>query len=347
MTNNTNQANAEAEESVDNISFEELIARRIGEATAPEETEEEPQDAEETEETEPASQDDEEEVEETEEESEEESEETEEQSDIDLLNLSPEQIQELAKKGKSRLLQRIGELTAQKRTLEEKLAAQPQMTRQVEENEIPEAIRKLESFENLKDFYDEMTKTLESTDEILDEHEDYGPDDIITVGDKEFTKRQIRKANRNAKEALTKYIPAQQQQLIKVAQFGEMSKQYSEAARKEVPEIQDEESEIGKNYKVLVEDPLVSRVKREIPEIGMQIEYILAHAARSIFGKKAKAIQAGAGNKLKVSPPASPVGSGSAKSGSNAKAKVKDAYSRFESTGSVDDWVASRIAKLK
>ena len=69
---NTNQANAEAEESVDNISFEELIARRIGEATAPEETEEEPQDAEEAEETEPASQDDEEEVEETEEESEEE-----------------------------------------------------------------------------------------------------------------------------------------------------------------------------------------------------------------------------------------------------------------------------------
>jgi hypothetical protein len=135
--------------------------------------------------------------------------------------------------------------------------------------------------------------------------------------------------------------------LIKVAQFGEMSKQYSEAARKEVPEIQDEESEIGKNYKVLVEDPLVSRVKREIPEIGMQIEYILAHAARSIFGKKAKAIQAGAGNKLKVSPPASPVGSGSVKSGSNAKAKVKDAYSRFETTGSVDDWVASRIAKLK
>jgi hypothetical protein len=48
-----------------------------------------------------------------------------------------------------------------------------------------------------------------------------------------------------------------------------------------------------------------------------------------------------------VSPPASPVGSGSVKSGSNAKAKVKDAYSRFETTGSVDDWVASRIAKLK
>jgi hypothetical protein len=348
MTDNTNQATAEADKSVsDNLSFEELIARRIGQETAPEETEEEPQDAEEPEETEPASQDDEEEVEEAEEESEEESEESKEQSDIDLLNLTPEQIQDLAKKGKSRLLQRIGELTAQKRSLEEKLAAQPQMTRQVEENEIPEAIRKLNTFENLKEFYDEMTKTLESTDEILDEHEDYGPDDIITVGDKEFTKRQIRKANRNAKEALTKFIPAQQQQLIKVAQFGEMSKQYTEAAKKEVPEIQDEESEIGKNYKALVEDPLVARVKSEIPEIGMQIEYILAHAARSIFGKKAKAVQAGAGNKLKVSPPASPVGSGAAKAGSNTKAKAKDAYSRFESTGSVEDWVASRIAKLK
>lgn len=325
-----------------NLSFEEFVARRTQEAenrlNPQEEVTEEPVEAEE-------------EVPEEEQEPEEQAEEEDDipdeeqpESDIDLLSLTTEQIQELAKKGKSRLLQRIGELTAKTKALEEQLQkAQPEV-KEIPQDQNP--FSKIQSMDELKAKYDEVEKTLNATDEILDEHEDYGPDDIITVGDKEFTKRDIRKANRNAKEAITKFLPAQHAYLAKLQQFSQLSEQYQEAAKKEVPEIADEESDIGKRYKELVSDPLIDKVKAQIPEIGFQIEYILAHAARSIFGGKSK-VPTGAGTKLKVEPPASPVGAGAARSGKNPKAKGQESYKRFESTGSVDDWVAARIARMQ
>lgn len=338
------EATAEAIESVSNLSFEELVAQRMSRQTSPEEeSEEESEDT--TEDSEPASPEDEEELE-SEESDDESEEESEEESEIDLLSLTTEQIQSLAKKGKSRLLQRIGELTAQKKALEEKIQSQPQpQARAVPQDENP--FREVTSIEELKGKYDELERTLESTDEILEEHEDYGSDDIIVVGDKEFTKKQIRKANRNAREALTKYIPAQQQHIAKIAQYEQMSQQYSEAAKSEVPEIQDEESEIGKNYKALVSDPLISRIKTQIPEIGFQIEYILAHASRSLYGGKKIKAQPAMGNKLKVNPSSTPYGAGAAKSSSPVKAKVADAYNRFEKSGSPEEWIAARIAKFK
>lgn len=344
----TNTSTAEDDKpSVENLSFEEVISLRSRgevetesvEETEPEETEEEEVETE-VEETE-------EEAEESEESEEEESEEEEESTtDIDLLSLTADQIKELAKKGKSRLLERIGELTAKNKALEEK-ANQIEAAKPV--SEIPQdknPFADLSSVESIQAKYKELEATLEATDAILEEHEDYGPDDFIVVGDKEFTKKQIRKANRNAREAITKFLPAQHQHLAKMAQLTELTQQYKYAAIKEVPEIQDEESEIGKNFKAMVSDPLVERVKKEIPELGMQVEYLLAHAVRSILGNKAK-LAAGAGTKLKVEPPASPVSSGAARSGKNTKVKAKDAYSRFEKTGSPEDWVAARIAQLK
>lgn len=335
----------------DNLSFEELIAQRIGKATeSTEQSEEESESDEEPEE--PASQEDEDSEEQGQEEeySEESDEETE---GVDLLNLSPEQIQELAKTAKSRLLDDLGKTRKENRQIKEELAQLREQltgngqrpTREISQDENP--FRELDSFDSVKDKYLEMEKTLETTDALLEEYEDYGPDDLIQVGNQEFTKKQIRKANRNAREAITKYLPAQQQQLAKAAQYNQLSKQYSEAARKEVPEIEDAESEVGKNFSNLLADPLVGRVKKEIPELGMQIEYLLAHAVRSIFGKKSKAIQTGAGTKLKANPPASPVGTGAAKSSKAPKAKFQDAFGRFEQSGSVDDWVAARIAKLR
>jgi hypothetical protein len=314
------------------------------ESEAPEETPEE-ETEESAEESEP--EEVEEETEESEEESEDESESDEETPpDIDLLDLSPEQIKELAKKGKSRLLERIGELTAKNKALEEKARQfeSQKTTREIPQEQNP--FSNLATQDEIAEKYKEFEQTLETTDQILEEHEDYGPDDIISVGDKEFTKKQIRKANRNAREAITKYLPAQHQHLAKLNHLQTMGEQYKAAAAKEVPEINDEKSEIGKNYKALVSDPLIERVKKEIPELGMQVEYILAHAAKSIFGKKAQ-IATGAGSKLKAEPPASPVGAGVARSSKNTKMKSKEAYSRFEQTGSVDDWIAARIAQIK
>lgn len=340
----------DAKPSGENLSLQDIVSLRLGGEESEESTQEAESEEEAAEEnTENELQEGATESEESAEESEEEeSQEEEEESsaDIDLLNLTPDQIKELAKKGKSRLLERIGELTAKNKALEEKARSfeEKQGTKEIPQDQNP--FSGITSQEGLQAKYKEIEATLESTDLILEEHEDYGPDDYIVVGDKEFTKKQIRKANRNAREALTKFLPAQSQHLAKMAQIESLAQQYQVAAAKEVPEIQDEESEIGKSYKQVMSDPLIARVKKEIPELGMQVEYLVAHAMRSILGGKAK-IVAGAGTKLKVKPPSSPVGAGAAKSGNSPKGKTKEAYSRFEQSGSVDDWIAARIAQIQ
>lgn len=332
------EATAEAIESVSNLSFEELVAQRMERHNPEPEPEEQPE--------EEVSEDEEEEVpaESEETETEEEAEEEEEESEVDLLSLTTEQIQALAKKGKSRLLQRIGELTAQKKALEEKIQSQPQV-KEVPQEENP--FREIQSFDDLKAKYQELERTLETTDALLEEYEDYRADDIILVGDKEFTKQQIRKANRNSRDALTKYLPAQQAHLQQIAQMEQLKGQYIAAAEEEVPDIKDESTPVGKQFRDLVSDPLIEKLRKQVPEIGYQIEYILAHAANSINGGTRIKKQPAVGNKLKVSPSSSPFGAGAAKSSTSSKSKVVDAYSRFEKSGSPEEWIAARIAKYK
>jgi hypothetical protein len=330
-------------EPVSNVSVEEYIARRIGNASNNEEpteeseeeseVESEDQEVDQTDETEYS--DDEEEV-------------SSEEAELDLLNLSTEQIQELAKKGKSRLLQRVGELTAQKKLLEEKLQQQAatRPTKEIPQTENP--FREINSVEELLAKHTELEQVLEDTDAILEEHEDYGAEDIITVGDREFTKKEIRKANRNAREAITKYIPAQEKQIAKVQQFSQMEEHYAAAAKKEVPDILDTETEVGTRFTAMMQDPLVQQVKNKIPELGIQLEYLLAHAANSIFGKGKPRINASAvGSKLKINPSSSPIGSGAARAGSGKPKKAAEAYNKFEQSHSVDDWISARIAKYK
>jgi len=334
------EATAEAIESVSNMSFEELVAQRTARHNPDPESEEQPEEeVTESEEEEIPSEQEETETEESAEEEEEEQE-----SEIDLLSLTTEQIQSLAKKGKSRLLQRIGELTAQKKALEEKIQSQPQV-KEVPQDENP--FREIQSFDDLKTKYQELEKTLETTDLLLEEYEDYRSDDIILVGDREFTKQQIKKANRNSREALTKFLPAQQAHLMQVAQLEQLKGQYIAAAEEEVPDIKDETTIVGKQFKDLMSDPLIEKLRKQVPEIGHQIEYLLAHASNSINGGTRIKKQPAVGNKLKISPSPSPFGAGAAKSSTSAKAKVSDAYTRFEKSGSPEEWIAARIAKYK
>jgi len=334
------QATAEAIESVSNMSFEELVAQRTARHNPDPESEEQPEEevTESEEEEIPAEQ------EETETEESAEEEEEEQESEIDLLSLTTEQIQSLAKKGKSRLLQRIGELTARNKSLEEKIQSQPQV-KEVPQDENP--FREIQSFDDLKAKYQELEKTLETTDLLLEEYEDYRPDDIILVGEREFTKRQIRQANRNSRDALTKYLPAQQSHLQQMAQLEQLKGQYIAAAQEEVPDINDENTAVGKQFRDLMSDPLIEKLRKQVPEIGYQIEYILAHASNSIHGGSRIRKQPAVASKLKVSPSSSPFGAGAAKSSTSTKSKGTDAYSRFEKSGSPEEWVAARIAKYK
>jgi hypothetical protein len=324
----------------ENITFEELIAQRVAKHSPTEELEtEESQDEEELEEQSDITD----ETEETEDEDNEE----ESAAEIDLLSLTTEQIQDLAKKGKSRLLQRIGELTAQKKALEEKLTARPDAkplpSIPAEEN----PFRDLKTVEEIKAKYEELEKVAEETDSILEDHEDYAADDIISLGNKEFTKKEIRLANRNARNAMLKFLPAQAAEIQKVSHRIEMAEKFDAAIPIEIPEMADEKSDLSQKFKSMMEDPLIDQVRRQVPDLAPQMGYLLAHAIRSINQQTTKpraATAPGINSRPKVS--GSPVGAGAAKAGGKSVRKHgADAYQQFEQTGSEADWIAARIAR--
>jgi len=351
MSNDPN-ATAGATEPVSNMSVEELIARRIQQFSPPQESL-------------PAASTDEEhpeetatdEVEDTEEESapddtttdESESEET---TELDLESLTPEQIQAIAKKGKSRLLQRFGELTAQKKALEEKLAAQADakpLPKPIPAEDNP--FRALATMEEIQAKFQELEKVAEDTDRILEDHEDYGSDDVITLGDREFTKKEIRTANRNARNAMAKFLPAQAHAIQRTAELTAMEESFTAAIPLEIPEAADESTPIGAQYKAMREDPLIEQVRRSIPDLVPQLNYLLAHAARSLNLKKAApktaaAVTPGTTPRPKVA--GSPVSVAAAKSKVPAgKRDADEAYERFEKTGSVEEWIAARAKRFQ
>ena len=344
--NQQSEATEGAENTSSNISFDDYINRRVNNAEPEAEATESAEDTWEEEdalEPEEVSEDQEEIVEDESEE------EGEEEQEIDLLSLNPAQIQELAKKSRSRLLHRVGELTAQKKALEEKLNSQAEAKPLPVIPQESNPFRDIDTVEGLKAKYEELEKVAEETDTILEEHEDYGAEDIIVVGDKEFTKKEIRRANKNAREAMAKYLPAQSAELAKREQRKVMEQQYTALIPQEVPELADEESELSKQYKALLSDPLVEQVNKHVPDLGPQLPYILAHAIRSIHrSQKSKAVVKAAGSASKAKVPGTPFGAGAAKSGvKTAKKSADQAYQRFQSSTSVEDWVAARVARLQ
>ena len=349
----------EANDSVENVSMDDLIAQRtrlhsgelepegaeLPESEAEEQPEEEAVEVEETEVEEPE--------EETEVEEEEPAEEPEDDGEpaIDIeavMELEPEQIQELASKAKSRLLSRVGELTARAKEAEAKIEQlQSQQPAPAVNSDIPEPIRKLDSQEKVESAMEGYERTLEITRKVLRENADYDSDDVIyEENGQKFTKAQLESAEQGAINALSKHLPRQLKRLEDVSKFKQANESWIAQAKKEVPEIQDEESDIGKTFSQLVSNPNVQRLKELSPELTVDLEYIFAHAVNSIKGAKKPKVQARAGSKLKVKPPASPVGSGADSGNKATKGKAVDRYSKFAETGSTDDWVAARIARM-
>ena len=329
-----------------NMSLEELIAQRTIAHSQPEEpVEEVPEEAQPEEEV-PETPEPEQAPEEPAEDEPEPEDEEDGEPDIDLLSLTTEQIQELAKKGKSRLLHRIGELTAQKKALEEQVQAAKAETKplvpQIPAEENP--FRELKTLEEISAKHQELEKVAEETDRILEDHEDYGADDIITVGGKEFSKKDIRMANRNARTAMTRFLPAQAQAIQLTAAYEQMETQLNAAIPAEVPEIADEESEVSKLFKAMMDDPLVKQAKERVPGLAPQIGYLLAHAANSLSKKAKVQVKPATGNIGKAKVPPTPSGA-AARTSQLPRKQQQAAYQQFEQTGRVEDWIAARIAK--
>ena len=96
----------------------------------------------------------------------------------------------------------------------------------------------------------------------------------------------------------------------------------------------------------MVSSPGVAKFKEVAPEFAVDVGYIMAHALRSIKGQIKPKVPKGAGKKLKVKPPASPVGAGAARQGAKPSSPIEDLKANFERTGSEADFVAYQTAKM-
>lgn len=332
-----------------NLSYDQFIALRSAsnaEPETPEETEETNEETEEVEELEESSQETEtDEPEETEEEaSEEEEAET---APIDLESLSPEEIQALAKKARSRLLKDLGRFKGEAKVLRQELEALKEQTAKplppaVPHAEIPEVFRNLKSMEEIAAKHAEMEKVAEDADRLLDESEGYGPDEEFEFGGATFTRNKVKAAKRTALAAITKYLPAMHREIVVSEQRKTLKAQFEERIPKELPEVADKESESGKLYHAMIEDPLVARIRETVPEIDPQLDYLLAHAARSISaGSKLVPTKTVTGKTPQAKVPESPAGSAAARTSIKPASKAAEAAkAQWEKTGSTEDWQA-------
>lgn len=128
-------------------------------------------------------------------------------SQIDLDNASEEELKELAEKLGSKAVARFGELTARRKSAEEKLAkleAQMQKQSPLETNKKVEnnPFSNLTTIEELQSKSQEIENIVDWAEDLLFENADHAADDVITeVEGQEMTKAQVRKSLLQARKA--------------------------------------------------------------------------------------------------------------------------------------------------
>ena len=361
MTDEIATADAEAGKiSVEktNISVTDFAQRRIGEmmpkeepkAEAQQETEEPEAEEVETEEVEQ------EEVQETTAEETTEAEESEDVlSQLDLDDMSEEDLRELSEKLGSRAVARFGELTAKRKAAEERLAQlesrlrekpNPLQNNKVENN----PFSNLDTIEKLQDKAKEVDSIVEWAEDILFESDNYAADDVVTeVEGKELTKADVRKSLLQARKAQKTFLPDQLNTLQVREQGAQMTEAFNQRAKEELSWLEGEDNDLRKQYEATIGDERFKKLKevlnKEAPEIAPQIDYWFAHATNSIYGRK-PVVETKASPKLNPPRTGNPASAKSEKSQGRTAKALKELEARFKQTGNAKDFAELRKLKM-
>ena len=355
MTDEIETANADAVENTadnTNISVTDFAMRRLGEMT-PEKGEApvvqaEPEPEEEaTEEVEEST------------ELEEETEGTESEdvlSQLDLDDMSEEDLRELSEKLGSRAVARFGELTAKRKAaeaqikqLEAKLQEKPnplENNKKIENN----PFSNLDSIESLQEKAVEIEDIVEWAEDILFESDGYEADDVVTeVNGKDLTKADVRKSLLQARKAQKTFLPAQLKTLQAQEQGQQLAEAFSQRAKEELSWLEGEDNDLRKQYEATIGDERFKKLKsilnKEAPDVASQLDYFFAHATNSIYGRKPV-------TDTKKSPALNPPKTGNPSAAQSEKAMgrtakaLKELEARFKQTGSANDFAALRKLKM-
>jgi hypothetical protein len=271
----------------------------------------------------------------------------------DVEDLTDDEIAELAQKGKSGLLKRIAELTAKRKLAEEKAAALEAAIQQAQ-RQIPETkvennpYESIDSEEALLKEKAEVDSFVEFAEDVLFRSEDLGADDVAYEADgKQYSKAAVREMLRNARRRQTKFIPAQYKELQERSKRAAMEENFKKLAKQELPWLEGDDNDTRKRFEAMVNDPRLKRMKESVPEIAPQIEYLVAHAANSIYGRKLIDMDSKP-KSPSINPPSTPstVAAAPERTESRADKSIKDIESRFKQTGNPSDFIALRAAQI-
>ena len=352
MTDNHSTDNAESEPSsvAANISVSELAARRLGgssqttpEEVSSEEVAEDPsvESEEETEEI----------VEDVDESSAEETEESESSEDvlsqIDLDEMSEEDLRELGKKLGSKAVERFGKLTAQRKAAEEELAKLRASLAEADNDPLKgtqevknNPYGNIDSLEGIQAKADEVNGIIEWAEDVLFNADGYGPEDVVTeVEGQELTKADVRKSLLNARKSRDKFLPAQLKTLQSKQQGKQLKEAFTAKATEELSWMQGEDNDTRKQYEAMIGDPRFSKLEEALPpDLSAQLPYIMAHAANSIYGRREIKEPA---KSARLNPPKQPTGAGAQaeRKASPQVKKLKEIKQRFSASGNKSDFV--------
>jgi hypothetical protein len=353
VTSEAAQSEQSEANTLSNISASEYVQRRLGAIQNQEQPQEEVQETEEA----PVVEEEVEEVVEPVDEST--TEETmDEESSEDVLSqlsldeMSDEELRELSDKLGSRAVARFGELTAKRKAAEEKVQAlEAELNKQNPLDREPEVADNpysdLNSLEDLQEKAQEVNKVIEWAEEVLFNADEYGANDEITVIEgKGLTKSEVRKSLLNARKSRDKYLPAQLKSVQKIEQAKVMKSGFEEQAKKELAWMQGEDNDTRKRYEAMINDPRFVKLEETVdPEIGAQLNYIIAHAANSIYGRRPIKETA---TSPAINPPktGTPSASQSEKTVNKSSKAVKDLSQRFKTSGKKSDFISLRTLQL-
>lgn len=273
-------------------------------------------------------------------------------SQLDLDDMSEEDLRELSEKLGSRAVARFGELTAKRKAAEAKLKEMeaslqnnnPLETQTVANN--PYA--SVDTLEGLQEKAKEVNEVIEWAEETLFNADGYGPEDVVTeVEGKELTKADVRKSLLNARKARDKFLPAQLQTVQRVQQSHQLKEAFDTQAEQELNWLQGEDNDVRKSYEAMIGDPRFNSLREKAdPEVAAQLNYLMAHAANSIYGRKP--IKE-APKSATLTPPKAAISAGaSSDKGVNKSVKaLKDLNQRFRQSGNKSDFITLRTQQIK
>ena len=273
-------------------------------------------------------------------------------SQLDLDEMSEDDLRELSEKLGSRAVARFGELTAKRKAAEAKLKemeAQLQNNNPLETQEVANnPYESVDTLEGLQDKAKEVTEVIEWAEETLFNADGYGPEDVVTeVEGKELTKADVRKSLLNARKARDKFLPAQLQKVQRVQQSHQLKEAFDAQAEQELNWLQGEDNDVRKSYEAMIGDPRFDSLREKAdPEVAAQLNYLIAHAANSIYGRKP--VKETPKNTT-LTPPktAGTAASQSEKTVGKSVKALKNLDQQFRQSGNKSDFITLRTLQLK